>query len=85
MWYHGVKWWSTIRKKGGIDMWFQKIVDSFKSKFQNEDGQALVEYGLLLALIAVVCIAIVTTLGTRVSGTFSDISNALPTVGGTGR
>ena len=62
-------------------MWYRKIADSLKSKFQDEDGQALVEYGLLLALIAVVCIAIVTTLGGRVSGTFADISGALPKVG----
>ena len=62
-------------------MSYRDIVARLKSRFRDEDGQALVEYGLLLALIAVVCIAIVTTLGGRVSGTFSGISNALPKVG----
>jgi pilus assembly protein Flp/PilA len=62
-------------------MWLRYIVDRLQSKIRDEDGQALVEYGLLLALIAVVCIAIVTTLGGRINGTFQGISNALPKAG----
>lgn len=37
----------------------------------NEDGAALVEYGLLIGLIAVVCLVAVTTLGTEISAAFS--------------
>ena len=44
----------------------------------NEDGAALVEYGLLVGLIAVICVAAVTLLGQRVSTAFTRISNALP-------
>ena len=44
---------------------------------RREEGQALVEYALLLALIAVVSIAVLTVLGTRVSHIFSRISTAL--------
>jgi Flp pilus assembly pilin Flp len=36
-----------------------------------------VEYALLLALIAVVSIAVLTVLGTKVSHIFSKISNSL--------
>ena len=43
----------------------------------REDGQALVEYALLLALIAVVSIAVLTVLGTKVSHLFSKISTKL--------
>ena len=43
----------------------------------REEGQALVEYALLLALIAVVSIGILTTLGGQVSGIFSKISAKL--------
>ena len=39
----------------------------------REDGQAMVEYALLLFLIAVVSIAILTTLGTKVSSLFNEI------------
>jgi pilus assembly protein Flp/PilA len=41
----------------------------------REDGQALVEYALLLSLIAVASIAILTTLGQSVSGIFSEINH----------
>lgn len=44
---------------------------------QSEDGQALVEYGLLVGLIAVVCVVIVTTLGGEISNYFQSIVNAL--------
>jgi pilus assembly protein Flp/PilA len=40
----------------------------------REEGQALVEYALLLSLIAVASIAILTTLGQNVSGIFSKIN-----------
>ena len=43
----------------------------------REEGQALVEYALLLALIAVVSIGILTTLGGNVSKIFSTINHKL--------
>ena len=46
----------------------------------NESGASLVEYGLLVGLIAIVAIAAVTGLGQKVAKVFSDINNALPTV-----
>jgi pilus assembly protein Flp/PilA len=39
--------------------------------FQEEDGASAVEYGLLVALIAVVIIGAVTALGTSISTTFN--------------
>ena len=43
----------------------------------REEGQALVEYALLLALIAVVSIGILTALGQNVSSIFSKVNNKL--------
>jgi pilus assembly protein Flp/PilA len=43
----------------------------------EEEGQALVEYALLLSLIAVVSIGILTALGTSVSSIFSQVNSAL--------
>ncbi len=43
----------------------------------REDGQALVEYALLISLIAVVSIGILTALGTNVASIFTTINNAL--------
>ena len=46
-------------------------------RFRREEGAALVEYGMLVGLIAVICVIAVTTLGTEVSTAFSNIANAL--------
>ena len=47
------------------------------TRYQREDGQALAEYGLLLALIAVVCIAALTALGLAIAGSISTITTKL--------
>lgn len=43
----------------------------------REEGQGLVEYALILVLIAIVVIAILTLLGEQVSAVFSQISAGL--------
>ncbi|MDD2320227.1 MAG: Flp family type IVb pilin [Geobacteraceae bacterium] len=45
---------------------------------KNSKGQTLVEYGLLLILIAVVVITAVTFLGQRANNTYSKIGNNMP-------
>ncbi|MGQ9727072.1 MAG: Flp family type IVb pilin [Candidatus Fervidibacter sp.] len=45
---------------------------------KEEEGQTLVEYGLLVALIALVVIAALTVLGRKVANTFNSINEALP-------
>jgi pilus assembly protein Flp/PilA len=42
-----------------------------------EHGQTMVEYGLILALVSVVAIAILTTMGGNVVNTFTSAANAL--------
>jgi pilus assembly protein Flp/PilA len=48
---------------------------------KDEEGAALVEYALLIGLIAVVCIIVVTQLGLAVSG---KLNAACTSLGGTG-
>jgi pilus assembly protein Flp/PilA len=55
----------------------RKIINRFR---QNEEGAALVEYGLLVGLIAVICVAAVTLLGTDVSSAFSAIAARLSAI-----
>jgi pilus assembly protein Flp/PilA len=43
----------------------------------RENGQGLVEYALILALVAIVVIAALTFLGGRVNNTFNQIGNAI--------
>ena len=52
----------------------RKLVNSFR---RDDEGAALVEYGMLVGLIAVICVVAVTTLGTEVSNAFSAIASAL--------
>ena len=48
------------------------------SQFLNdEEGASLVEYALLIALIAVVCIAAVTVIGSNVNAKLTTAGNAL--------
>ncbi len=47
---------------------------------QDEEGAALVEYGLLVGLIAVVCIVAITAVGTNVKALFSAIAVDLAAV-----
>ena len=45
---------------------------------KREDGPTAVEYAVMLALIIVVCIGAITTLGQKANTTFNTIDNALP-------
>jgi pilus assembly protein Flp/PilA len=57
---------------------FKTIAPYLRARFGNtERGAALVEYALLLALIAVVCIIALTTLGGKASSKFNTIGASL--------
>jgi len=54
-------------------------MSKFVTRFlKDESGATAIEYGLIAALIAVVLVAALTTLGTNLSATFAQISGALP-------
>lgn len=44
---------------------------------KKEDGPTAVEYAVMLALIIVVCIGAVTTLGNNAKTTFTNVGNAI--------
>ena len=48
-----------------------------KSFLKNESGATAAEYGLILALVAGVIIAVVTTLGTSISGAFNTVATKI--------
>lgn len=48
-----------------------------KKFFREESGQGMAEYGLILALVAVVVIAALTTLSGGISGIFTEVGNVL--------
>jgi pilus assembly protein Flp/PilA len=55
------------------------ILKTIKAFFEDEIGASAVEYGLLVALIAVVIIGAVTLLGTTISNMFTSVSGAIST------
>ena len=55
----------------------RKLIDRFR---RDDEGAALVEYGMLVGLIAVICVAAVTLLGDRVRDAFSAIAGALSAI-----
>ena len=55
-----------------------EFVTGLVARFRSEAGQALAEYGLILALIAVVCIFALTALGLGVAGQLDAIAAKMP-------
>jgi pilus assembly protein Flp/PilA len=48
----------------------------------SEDGPTAVEYAVMLALIVIVCLTAISSVGTNASTTFSNIANSLQGGGG---
>jgi pilus assembly protein Flp/PilA len=52
---------------------FRSFTPSLLAFVRNEDGPTAVEYAVMLALIIVVCITAITTLGSNANNTFSYV------------
>ena len=55
----------------------KNVVKKFVSFLKKEDGPTAVEYAVMLALIIVVCIAAITTLGKSASSTFNTVNTGI--------
>ena len=55
------------------------MLKSIVNFLKREDGPTAVEYAVMLALIIVVCIAAITTLGTNAQKTFTSVGNSIGT------
>jgi len=53
------------------------VISNVRRFLVSEDGPTAVEYAVMLALIVVACVAVVTSLGKSISGTFSSVSSTL--------
>ena len=56
---------------------YEFIATWLRARFDEDRGASLVEYALLVALIAVVCIAAITFLGTSASEKFSSVGSSV--------
>jgi pilus assembly protein Flp/PilA len=55
----------------------RQFAQSVVNFLKREDGPTAVEYAVMLALIIVVCIAAITTLGKNANNTFTNVGNAI--------
>ena len=55
-----------------------KLVNRLRSFVRGEEGQDIVEYAMLVALIALFCVVAVTAAGTQVRAVFNAIVAAIP-------
>jgi pilus assembly protein Flp/PilA len=55
-----------------------KLINGLKRFVREEEAPTMVEYGLLVVLIALVVVAGATLLGTAVNGTFTDAAGKMP-------
>ena len=61
-----------------IRYWQEQCAPYLRAKFgQNERGASLVEYALLVALIAVICIVAIAFLGKSASSMFSTVGSSV--------
>jgi pilus assembly protein Flp/PilA len=61
-----------------VTYWQRFCAPFIRARFgRTERGASLVEYALLVALIAVVCIAAVTLLGGNASSKFDSVANSI--------
>lgn len=56
----------------------KKITARIRALAVNEDGAALVEYGMLVLLVALLCIIAVKTIGSKVANGFNSANSMLP-------
>jgi pilus assembly protein Flp/PilA len=56
------------------DLQMRRLINRFQS---DEEGAALIEYGMLVGLIAVVCVVAIQLLGTQINTVFTNLTNVL--------
>ncbi|MEV7475535.1 Flp family type IVb pilin [Pseudarthrobacter oxydans] len=54
------------------------FIAGIKERFESEKGATMVEYGIMVAFIAVLVMAAVIILGPEIAGLFTQVSNAIP-------
>jgi pilus assembly protein Flp/PilA len=54
-----------------------QMLAALASRLRGEKGQGMVEYGLIIALVAVVVIGVLTAMGSQVSSMFCKVVTAL--------
>ena len=62
----------------------KKLITKVQKFIQAEDGPTAVEYAIMLALIVIVCITAITSVGTAANGAFNNVATELQSLPGGG-
>lgn len=62
---------------GAKEIIMKRFTTTMRKFVNQEDGATMVEYGLMVALIAVVCLIAVTALGVNVAAIFQDVADKI--------
>jgi pilus assembly protein Flp/PilA len=65
--------------RGGLSLRALDVRERLRSVVERQRGQGMVEYGLILILIAIVVILILQVVGRQVNNVFSNLSSGLGT------
>ena len=55
----------------------QRILRTLRRFLMDQDGPTAVEYAVMLALIVIVCLSAIRTLGTNSKTTFTNVANSI--------
>ena len=56
---------------------FIKLQNAIALREHKDEGATMVEYGLMVSLIAIAAVGVVTALGGKLNGVFTSIGNTL--------
>jgi pilus assembly protein Flp/PilA len=60
-----------------MSAWLVGAQERIRTRLSGEEGQGMVEYALMLVLVAVVCIVLLTVVGKQANNVFSNVSKGL--------
>ena len=55
----------------------RQAIKQIQNFFRSEDGPTAVEYAVMLALIIIICLAAIRSIGTNASARFNTIANSI--------
>jgi Flp pilus assembly pilin Flp len=64
----------------GIDRYLKRWRTAIRARAELQEGQALIEYALILGLVAVLTIGVLQAIGANVSGLLNQISSSMSSV-----
>jgi Flp pilus assembly pilin Flp len=79
LWSSGAPEGTPYQAKGGeSDMTLSQWINSIRARFQTDEGQTMAEYGVVLAVICVLTVAIFGTLSGGIQGAIQSVVDVLP-------